>query len=71
MDEITSSPILAPVTYMADYAKNIPAIDDATTLRGLIFDQIVSLELGQTTVEQAVQDVKTQAQLNIDDLIME
>ena len=59
MEEITSSPILAPVTYMADYAKNIPAIEDATTLRGLIFDQIVSLELGQTTAEQAVQDVKT------------
>ena len=39
--------------------------------RGLIFDQITSLELGQTTVEQAVEDVKTQAQLNIDDIIME
>lgn len=70
MEEITSSPILAPVTYMADYVRNIPSIDNATTLRGLIFDQIVSLELGQTTVEQAVKDVKTQAQLNIDDLIL-
>ena len=71
MDEITSSKILAPVTYMVDYAQHIPAVDNATTLRGLIFDQITSLELGQTTVEQAVEDVKTQAQLNIDDIIME
>ena len=71
MEEITSSAILSPVTYMVDYAQHIPAVDDATTLRGLIFDQITSLELGQTTVEQAVQDVKTQAQLNIDNIIME
>ena len=71
MEEITSSTILSPVTYMADYAQHIPAVDDATTLRGLIFEQITSLELGQTTVEQAVQDVKTQAQLNIDNIIME
>lgn len=71
LEEITSNPILAPVTYMVDYAQSVPSVDNATSLRGAIFDQIVSLELGQTTVEKAVEDCKTQAQLNIDDIIME
>ena len=70
MEEITSNPILAPVTYMADYAQSIPSVENATSLRGVIFDQIASLELGQTTVEKAVEDCKTQAQLNIDDIIV-
>lgn len=70
MEEITSNPILAPVTYMADYAQSIPSVENATSLRGVIFDQIASLELGQTTVEKAVEDCKTQAQLNIDDIII-
>lgn len=70
MKEITDSPILSPVTYMVDYAKSVPAVENASTLRGLIFDQIVSLELGQTTPEKAVAEVKTQAELNIDGLIM-
>ena len=70
MPEITESAILAPVTYMADYAQSVPAVANATALRSLIFDQIVSLELGQTTPEKAIADLKTQAQLNIDDLII-
>lgn len=71
MEAITGSSILAPVTYMADYAQNIPAVDDAFTLVSLLFEQITSLELGQTTVDQAVQNAKTQAELNIDDIIVE
>mgnify|MGYP001262131903 FL=1 len=71
MEEITSSPILAPVTYMVDYANTTPSVDDAATYRGLLFDQIVSLELGQTTPEKAVADSKTQAQLNIDNIIVQ
>lgn len=70
LPEITKSPILAPVTYMADYARFIPALANADSLRGLIFDQIASLELGQTTPDKAIADLKTQAQLNIDGLIM-
>lgn len=70
MGEITTSPILAPVTYMEKYTKTIPSIKNSTTLRGFIFDQIVSLELGQTTPEKAIADVKAQATLNIDGLIM-
>ena len=70
MKEITDSPILSPVTYMVDYAKSVPAVENASTLRGLIFEQIVSLELGQTTPEKAVAEVKTQAELNIDGLIV-
>lgn len=71
MEEIISSPILAPVTYMVDYANTTPSVDDAATYRGLLFDQIVSLELGQTTPEKAVADLKTQAQLNIDNIIVQ
>lgn len=70
LPEITESPILAPVAYMADYARFIPALDNSNALRGLIFDQIASLELGQTTPEKAIADLKTQAKLNIDGLIM-
>lgn len=70
LPEITGSPILAPVTYMADYARFIPALDNATALRNLMFDQISSLELGQTTPDKAIADLKTQAKLNIDGLIM-
>lgn len=70
MAEISESPILAPVTYMEQYTKTIPSIKNATTLRGFIFEQIVSLELGQTTPEKAIADVKAQAELNIDGLIM-
>lgn len=70
LPEITESPILSPVTYMADYAQFIPAIDNSNALRSLIFDQIASLELGQTTPEKAIADLKTQAELNIDGLIM-
>lgn len=70
MSEITESPILAPVTYMQDYTKTLPSIKNSTALRALIFDQIVSLELGQTTPDKAIADVKAQAELNIDGLIM-
>ncbi len=55
---------------MQDYAKTIPAIANSTTLRGFIFEQIVSLELGQTTPEKAIADTKAQAELNIDGLII-
>lgn len=70
LPQITQSPILAPVTYMADHARFIPALDNANTLRGLMFDQISALELGQTTPDKAISDLKTQAKLNIDGLIM-
>ena len=32
MKEITDSPILSPVTYMVDYAKSVPAVENASTL---------------------------------------
>lgn len=66
---ITENPILKNVTYMADYAKSVPAINNLSSLKSEMFTQIVSLELGQTTPEKAVKDLKTQIELNIDDVI--
>lgn len=66
---ITSNPILKNVTYMADYAKSIPAVDGVATLKSELFTQIVSLELGQVTPEEALKALKTQMELNVDDII--
>ena len=67
--EVTENPILKNVTYMADYAKSVPAINNLSSLKSEMFTQIVSLELGQTTPEQAVADLKTQIELNVDNVI--
>lgn len=66
---ILNNPILKNVTYMADYAKSIPAVDGLATLKSELFTQIVSLELGQTTPEEALKALKTQMELNVDDII--
>lgn len=66
---IKNNPILSNVTYMADYAKSIPAIDGLATLKSELFSQIVTLELGQTTPEEALKAMKTQIELNVDDVI--
>ena len=66
---MTENPILKNVTYMADYAKSVPAINNLSSLKSEMFTQIVSLELGQTTPEQAVADLKTQIELNVDNVI--
>lgn len=65
---IMSNPILKNVTYMADYAKSTPAIDGLSTLKSELFSQIVTLELGQTTPEEALKALKTQIELNVDDV---
>lgn len=67
--EVTENPILKNVTYMADYARSVPAINNLSSLKSEMFTQIVSLELGQTTPEQAVADLKTQIELNVDNVI--
>ncbi len=66
MDAITTNPVLKEVTYMADYAVTPPTIRGIATYRSEMHKQIVVLELGQTTPEQAVKDFKTQIELNLD-----
>jgi inositol-phosphate transport system substrate-binding protein len=70
LPEIKNSPILKPVTYMVDYAQSVPAVQNSSALRGLIFTEISSLELGQKTPDQAIGDLKKQAELNINGIIM-
>lgn len=67
--QITEHPLLSGVTYMTDYAVTPPAVDGQTTLRGYLFTEIVTLELGQTTPEESLENVKAQAELNIDGMI--
>ncbi len=66
MEPITSNPVLKEVTYMADYAVTPPSIRGIATYSSEMHKQIVVLELGQTTPEQAVKDFKTQIELNLD-----
>lgn len=68
-DIIMNNPILKNVTYMSDYAKSIPAVDGLATLKSELFSQIVTLELGQITPEEALKALKTQIELNLDDVI--
>lgn len=68
--QITEHPLLADVTYMTDYAITPPAVEGLTALRGYLFTEIVTLELGQTTPEESLNNLKTQAELNIDGIII-
>lgn len=70
MEEITTNPVLKAVTYMADYAVTPPSIRGIATYTSEMHKQIVVLELGQTTPEQAVKDFKTQIELNLDPSIV-
>lgn len=68
--QITEHPLLAGVTYMTDYAITPPSVEGLTALRGYLFTEIVTLELGQTTPEESIDNLKTQAELNIDGIII-
>jgi inositol-phosphate transport system substrate-binding protein len=70
MEEITTSNVLSRYTEFVDYAVTPPSINNYDTYLGLLHDQIVSLELGQTTPDEAIENLKTQVQLNIDDITM-
>ena len=67
--QITGHPLLADVTYMTDYAVTPPTVEGQTTLRGYLFTEIVTLELGQTTPQESFENAKAQAELNIDGLV--
>lgn len=70
-DVITNNPILKDVTYMADYAKTTPAVDGLATLKSELFSQIVTLELGQITPQEALKAMKAQIELNVDNVIFQ
>ena len=63
---ITSNPVLKEVTYMTDYAQVLPAIDGISVYESELHKQIVLLELGQTTPDDATKEMKTQMELNVD-----
>jgi len=67
MEAITTNPIVADVGYMADHAISVPSINGINTLNSEMLNAIVQLELGQITPEQAVENVKIQMELNIDE----
>jgi len=52
---------------MADHAISVPSINGINTLNSEMLNAIVQLELGQITPEQAVENVKIQMELNIDE----
>ena len=67
MEAITTNPIVADVGYMAEHAISVPSIIGINTLNSEMLNAIVQLELGQITPEQAVENVKIQMELNIDE----
>lgn len=66
-----ANPVIKNITYMEDYAIVAPSINGITTYMSELFKQIVALELGQTTPEKAVADMKAQILLNVKDVIFE
>ena len=67
MEEITTNPILEKIGYMADYVVTTPPIEGESVFRDELFKQIVLLELGQVTPEDAFKDFKVQVELNVDE----
>ena len=70
-ETITTNPIVADTTYMADYAITVPSVDGLNTYTSLLHNNIVQLELGQITPEEATADMKIQLELNLDDITFE
>ena len=66
MEDIKTNPILEKVGYMADLSITPPTIEGLNTYTSELFKQIQLLELGQTTPEKAVSDMKTQIEINLD-----
>ena len=71
MEEITTNPILEKVGYMADLSITPPELEGGSLFNNEIYKQIQLLELGQTTPEQAVSDLRTQLEINLDPEVVE
>ena len=67
LEVITENPVLQNVTYMADYAITPPAVKGLSTFNSELHKQIVVLELGQIEPEEALEEFKTQLELNLDE----
>ena len=67
LEAITTNPIVANTTYMADYAVTVPSIDGISTYTSELHNCIVQLELGQITPEEATANMKVQLELNLDE----
>lgn len=67
LEAITTNPIVADTTYMADYAITVPSIDGMNTYTSELHNNIVQLELGQITPEEATANMKIQLELNLDE----
>lgn len=68
-EQVLTNPVIANATYMADYAITLPSIVGLNTFSSELFKQIVGLELGKTTPEKAVQEMKAQIKLNIKEVV--
>ena len=66
MEDIKTNPILEKVGYMADLSITPPTIEGLSTYNNELYKQIQLLELGQTTPDKAVSDMKTQIEINLD-----
>ena len=67
LEAITTNPIVADTTYMADFAITVPSIKGMATYTTELHNNIVQLELGTITPEEATKNMKIQLQLNLDD----
>lgn len=70
-EEVTFNPLIGDITYMTDYSITTPAIEGLGAYRSELFRQIVALELGQTTPEKALSDMRTQVELSVPNVIIE
>ncbi|MBS4784936.1 MAG: extracellular solute-binding protein [Clostridiales bacterium] len=66
MEDIKTNPILKEVGYMADLSISEPNVEGITTYTSEMHKQIQLLELGQTTPEKALEDFRTQIEINLD-----
>lgn len=69
-DIIKANPLLKDAVYMQDYAQFVPSIQGLSTFRNQLFTQINSIELGQITPEEALKELVTQIELNVDNVIV-
>lgn len=67
MDIIKSNPVVADTTYMADYSVTAPSVVGLNTYTSELHANIVQLELGQITPEEATKNMKIQLELNLDE----
>ena len=66
-EEVKNSPILSNLTNMPAYTVTMPSIIGLSAYQQELHAKIVQLELGDITPEKAVEEMKTQLMLNLDE----